>query len=303
MSNGGGSLINLGDISKPATVLIEKISEAIGGVFKPYQIRRVAQAEAEAEKIREIARIEVTDLQRRAMQRFIHEEEKKQANIESITRLALPELSQDAKPQDVQNDWITNFFDKCRLISDGEMQSLWAKVLAGEANTPGKYSKRAVAVLSSLDKSDAELFRKLCSFGWCFGPVHVIPLVYDAGADIYAKAGLNFMGLSHLNDIGLIRFDNFSGFKSKGLRKKLAVSYYGTTMIVEFPKPEGNEFILGCVLLSKAGEELAPLCDAEPHPGFLDYIVETWRKRGLKGEAGKAEAGPVNGAAAMQVTD
>jgi hypothetical protein len=42
MSN-GGSLINLGEISKPATVLIEKIADAIGGVFKPYQIRRVAQ--------------------------------------------------------------------------------------------------------------------------------------------------------------------------------------------------------------------------------------------------------------------
>ena len=30
------SLINLGELSKPATVLIEKISDAVGGVFKPY---------------------------------------------------------------------------------------------------------------------------------------------------------------------------------------------------------------------------------------------------------------------------
>jgi hypothetical protein len=29
------SLINLGELSKPATVLVEKISEAVGGVFKP----------------------------------------------------------------------------------------------------------------------------------------------------------------------------------------------------------------------------------------------------------------------------
>jgi len=30
----GNSLINLGDISKPATVLIEKVSGALGGYFK-----------------------------------------------------------------------------------------------------------------------------------------------------------------------------------------------------------------------------------------------------------------------------
>ena len=116
----------------------------------------------------------------------MYEEAQRQANIENITRLALPDVSKDAKPKDVENDWITNFFDQCRLISDEEMQRLWAKVLAGEANNPGKYSKRTVGLLSSLDKSDAELFRKLCSFGWFIG--NVVPLVYDLDADIYTKA-------------------------------------------------------------------------------------------------------------------
>jgi hypothetical protein len=49
------SLINLGDLSKPANTLVEKISDAIGGIFRPYQIRRIAQAEAEADKIRAIS--------------------------------------------------------------------------------------------------------------------------------------------------------------------------------------------------------------------------------------------------------
>jgi hypothetical protein len=45
----GSSLINLGDLSKPATVLIEKISDAVGALYKPRQIKRLAQAEAESE--------------------------------------------------------------------------------------------------------------------------------------------------------------------------------------------------------------------------------------------------------------
>jgi hypothetical protein len=44
MSQGGG-LINLGDRTKLATILIEKISDAIGGIFRPHQICRIAQAE------------------------------------------------------------------------------------------------------------------------------------------------------------------------------------------------------------------------------------------------------------------
>jgi hypothetical protein len=281
MSN-GGSLINLGDISKPATVLVEKISEAIGGVFKPYQIRRIAEAEAQADRIREVSRIEVTDLQRRALHRFIHEEAQRQANIESITQKALPEVSQDAKPQDIQNDWISNFFDQCRLISDEEMQRLWARVLAGEANCPGSYSKRTIGLLSSLDKSDAELFKTLCSFGWFFGGV--LPLIYDVNEEIYKKPGLTFGALTHLNDIGLIRFESIVGFSGRPLSQKVILTYYGTPVAVEFPKPDGNTLDFGHAILSKSGQELAPLCDSAPQPQFLDYVVEKWRKKGLKVE-------------------
>ena len=30
------SLVNLGDITKPANTLIKKVSEAVGGLFAPY---------------------------------------------------------------------------------------------------------------------------------------------------------------------------------------------------------------------------------------------------------------------------
>ncbi len=75
-------------------------------------------------------------------------------------------------------------------ISDDEMQTLWAKVLAGEANSPGTYSKRTVNLLSDLDKKDALLFQSLCRFGWFIG--NFTPLVFDPQAEIYNKAGINF---------------------------------------------------------------------------------------------------------------
>ena len=76
-------------------------------------------------------------------------------------------------------DWMANFFDKCRIISDEEMQGLWAKVLSGEANAPGSYSKRTVNFLASMDKEDAALFTALCGFAWSFPGGYANPLIYN----------------------------------------------------------------------------------------------------------------------------
>jgi len=282
---GGKSLINIGELAKPATVLIEKISDAIGGYFKPYQIRRVAQAEAEAEKIKALSQIEsqmeIAELTQRALGRFLAEETKKQDNIESITSKALPFLEENSKPQEINDDWITNFFDKCRLISDEEMQSLWARVLAGEANSPGKFSKRTINFLESLDKSDAILFANLCSFGWIIGDFML--LIYEVGTNssIYSKHGIDFGALKHLDDIGLLSFNPFSEYKHIRFPKFTLVVYFGSLIIIEFPKQEGNELHVGHAMLSKIGHELAPICGSKPIPDFLDYVIKRWINRGL----------------------
>ena len=115
-------IAKLGDLSKPATVLIEKISDAVGGIFKPYQIVRVAKAEAEANRIQVESQIQVTDLHRRAMHRFLEEEAKKQSNIEAITQNALPLLEEKSR-QRLSQMIGSQTFDKSRIVSDAEMQS------------------------------------------------------------------------------------------------------------------------------------------------------------------------------------
>jgi hypothetical protein len=115
------SLVNLGDISKPADTLIKKVSHAVGGLLAPWQIKRVAKAETEAAIIKAQGEIQITDLHRRAMHRFVEEEARNQKNIEDITAKALPQLSDTSNPNAMDNDWITNFFEKSRIVSDGEM--------------------------------------------------------------------------------------------------------------------------------------------------------------------------------------
>ncbi len=193
------SLVNLGDWSKPATVLIERVSDAVGGIFKPHQIKRIAKAEAEAEKIKTLAKIEVSEIEQRALTRLVKEEGKKQKNIERITAQAAQQLGDKARPEDLDDDWIVNFFEKCRIVSDNEMQSLWAKLLAGEATTPGTFAKRTVGFVSNLDKTDAHMFTNLCTFVWQIGKD--MPLVFDANHEIYQRHDITFNVLKHLDDI------------------------------------------------------------------------------------------------------
>ena len=81
----GNSIVNFGDLSKPATVLIEKVSNAVGVLYEPRRIKKKAEAEAEAEKIKALASIELSDIQQRAIDRMVQQEGRKQENIEAIS--------------------------------------------------------------------------------------------------------------------------------------------------------------------------------------------------------------------------
>lgn len=271
------SIVNLGNLAKPADTLIKKVAAAVGGIFEPYQIKRIAKAEVEASLIRAQGEIQVAELQHRAMHRFVEEETKKQANIEQITSQALPLLEQNSKPEAIENDWITNFFDKCRIVSDQEMQFLWSRVLSGEANAPGSYSKRTVNFISDLDKSDALLFSKLCGYGWMIG--NIVPIIYDVQHEIYNKNGINFNSLIHLESIGLIQFNSLSGFKRLKLPKKFSVFYYSESIECEMPKDSDNSLEIGKVMLTKIGQELAPISGSQPVSGFREYILEIWKSK------------------------
>ena len=300
--------IDLGGISKPATVLIEKISAAVGTFFQPFQVVRLAKAEAEAELIRQESRIQVSDLEKRVAYRWLKEEAKKQANIEAITRQALPLLEDESKPENVEDDWIAHFFSEARIISNEEMQRLWSEVLAAEGNEPGSFSKRTVNLLADLDKFDAELFTRFCGFGWNIEGFelaklkgrsitekrpHLVPLIYgnslgDYYAEIYTAHGVDYAALDHLSSLGLIRFNPEFGYWWYGISQQTRAFYFGKQVQLEFSKPnypsrKPTEYGInaGHALLSRAGQELCRICHPEPVEGFFEFVQARWKKEGL----------------------
>lgn len=266
--NDNMSLVNFGTWSRPATVFIQRISAAIGAVWEPHRIRRIAKAD--------VAEIGV---QERALRRLIAEEGKQQENIEKITAEAASQLADNAKPQDMEPDWIANFIDKARLVSDTELRSLWARILAGEATNPGSYSKHTIELLGSLDRADSQLFTNLCSFAVMFN--EPLPLVYDATAAVYNGRGVNFTSLQRLESIGLINFSQRAGFVMQGLRGNLGLNYFGGAFRLQ-PKRPLQDFKLGNVTFTKSGKQLFTVFDAKPDPCFPPYLSDRFKSFGYE---------------------
>jgi hypothetical protein len=232
MSDGNNPLTIFGDLSRPATTLIEKVSDLIGGGLRPYQIRRVAKAQADAQKILAEADIEISDMQRRALSRMLAEEERSQRNIESVVQRALSDLRDDAAPEKIDDDWLASFFEKARIVSSEEMQRLWGRILAGEANRPGSFSKRTLSTVSDLDRRDAEVFTTLCRFGWRIDTMPY-PLVFDFQGEIYTDHGINLDVLIQLDDMGLISFSALA-FPCKVHPPEMVASYLGAEFLLSF---------------------------------------------------------------------
>ena len=252
------SLVNLGDWATPVNTLIEKISNAVGILYEPKRIIKQAKANATAEKIKAINNLEIEDLQKRALTRFINEETIKQQNIESIIGKSIPEISDNANPNGIDNDWLLNYFDNAKFISNELIQNLWAKLLAGEANKPGSISKKTLKVLSDLDTEDAISFNKLCSFVFY---VNNVPQVFIFNSeDEFYNNYISFDVLNNLNTLGLISMNSFLGYMMGDLPKHYSMIYGDNKIQITGKNETDNKLACGKCILTKAGTELVQFC-------------------------------------------
>lgn len=263
------------DLTKPVTILIEKISNGVGILYEPSRIKRKAIAEGEAKIILAEAQIKASSIEKRAIERLVKEEVKKQENIESVISRALPDVSTTATPENIEDDWLFNFFDKSKIVSDKEMQDAWARLLASEANSPGTFSKRTINLLSELDKKDAMLFTRLAQFTVLIYNGHIIPFVDKIQDEMYSKNGINFESVQHLDSLGLIKFNSVSGFKLEQRGEKggqFLIEYNEYKFWVKIADDKNTELSVGHLMYTQQGLELLKICSPKNNKDFLEYL-------------------------------
>jgi len=274
------SIVDLGKISKPATELIRQISKAIGTIYEPTHIRNVAKAKVDAKKISEIGKTELELIRIRAKARIHHEEIIQQKNIESIIEKSINHLSSSASPLNVDVDWLSYFFDKAKLISDQEMQDVWSKILADEANYPGNFRKRTLNILSQFEKNDATLFATLSQFTWeC--EKESAPIIWDYDLDIFKQNDISFPTLGHLEDIGLIKFNITTQYGFNNCENPFSIRYFQHSIALDTGKFLNGIFKTGIATYTKAGKELYRICAPDYNEEYFNSCLSKWKSEGL----------------------
>ncbi len=98
-------------------------------------------------------------------QRIEFQEKKRQANIASVVGDAAANLGDREVPDhEPDPDWTARFFDRVQDVSSEDIRKLWAKVLSGEVEAPGRTSLRTLDVLKNMTLRDAQVFKDACDF-------------------------------------------------------------------------------------------------------------------------------------------
>ncbi|MGP8936759.1 DUF2806 domain-containing protein [Enterobacter soli] len=273
------SLINVdfSGLSEPATKLVEKISDAIGVLYEPTKMKKIAKAQSEVKKIEFQTSIELTELEERALRRTLNSQARKQRNIDSITIKAAKEIDSQAQ-NDIElldEDWINHFFNQCEDISDDMMQGLWARVLTGEAQKSGSFSKRTLNFLSTLDKRDAELITNLGSTVWN-QHISPLPMVFSYEDEAIQKLGLDYDSLRHLESIGVITLGTMN-YSVQFEKEYGYFTYYDKSIMMKIGTRKKNTFMpikqnsvdIGMVLLTNIGIELIRICGSKPDDNYF----------------------------------
>lgn len=220
---------DLAGLSEPLTKLIDVIASGCKWIAEPYQIRRIADANAYAssvqskEDFKQGLRDSLLEYTKRSMLSI--REGKQIDNLLNILNFAGQELRAIDKINDtpVSSEWSSRFFDYAQNIYEEEAQTIWAKILAQETATPGRFFKRTLDILHNIEPFEAKWFAELCQFVLDDTFVH---------KDIIHSKFFEYNKLQSMIDCGLlnaqeciISFDNTVdsiNFKSYYLKKGIS---------------------------------------------------------------------------------
>jgi len=159
------------------------------------------------------------------------------------------------------------------------MQDLWSKVLAGEANYSGAFSKRTVEFISTVSKSEAEAFTRLCGHTWVIQGT-AVPLVMKLDSDLCKANRINFPLLTSLDSLGLIHFNSLTGYVLQEPPTVVLASYFDDVFQLTIPDSKKRQLEIGRVLLSSMGEELLRVTQVTRLEGIVEQVLGHWAKEG-----------------------
>lgn len=286
-------------LSVPLAKLVDVCSKGIGKVYEPTNIVRNAKARVkEIELISSAIKdnldlpIEYSkdgliitsssseDIIQRAQDRLTYQEIKKQQNLESILSNAYNalEYEDNVSEENVDDDWITRFFNISSEVTNEEMQLLWGQILSGEIKKPGTYSLRTLDLLKNITQKEAETFTKISSYIFNLSDSYFL---YN-DPTVYKNNNINLVELGILEDIGLINLESL--IRTVTIEPNIYIYFNYNNYIIFFNNQteQSIDFKYPFYRLTKAGEELLKLVHAEFKENYIRDISNIVKKQNIE---------------------
>ena len=191
----------------------------------------------------------------------------------------------------VDDEWLGMYDNISKNVTDKDMQTVWAKILASKCEDGNSVSKKLLQVLQVMNSKDAEIFSYLCSHS-----VMILnsdddtkyPLFFYPNKDLldyyniifYNENYVNYNNISNLSNLGLINFNVYNRSKIYNGSNRVFFSYYRKKICI-FLKYEGIE--IGHITYTRCGAELVNLLYdgmlENSDPLLLDKIVDYYKSQ------------------------
>lgn len=180
-------------------------------------------------------------------------------------------------------DWCYLF---CNSIAESEvgMEQYWGRVLAGEMETQGSFSKKTMRVMSSLTKEDAVSFEKICGALW---GIERDLLVVTAGTEKmlgYSEAIIQETGLVDFSFMQSVQyFKDMYGNRTQPFGFA-AIKFFNEIVWMQIPDDKSRPLRLpvGRAHLTRAGREIATLVKAHKNMDYYQLCLDYWKQSGIK---------------------
>lgn len=273
------SLISFDGMSDVMNNLIDKLSNGIGWIATHETPMRTAVDTY----IQDIQNSNLDPVTKAALISNARKTIKEYRNQCKITTIAGQNMLPTAKPEQVDDDWLAQFMDKARLVSNEQFQILWGNILAEECNNPNSIPKALLHIMEQMDSNMAESFMNVAAVSvWCEdrGKKEWTPIITGGTVDdYYQNVGICYDDLLELQSVGLIQ-THF------GLDE---VSFYHecdeTPIVVHYHDEEytilnnRDYFSVGNVVYTNAGMALCQAVSPQKIDRFLsDQCIPLWDK-------------------------
>jgi Protein of unknown function (DUF2806) len=208
-------------------------------------------------------------------------------NLRTTIAMAEGEASsiadENVSDEPVNPDWFARWRANAEEVHDDEMRRLWARILAGEAEKPGRFSLHTLDFMRRLSKEDAALIEKVAPF------VAERNLIYDDSHldQLLARRGLNFGVYLELQDLGVMSgVEGLSLTRTWAVRPPTRTNLRFWTRALSVSSQESKTLELSIYVITKVGAQVMSLGNFRADNEYVHAVGQLIVEKGFEVDLG-----------------